>query len=74
MLFLWFQATVLGIGLAPPVAEGNNNNTLCYVLGRKLSFNIYWGDLTLIISELKAVIYFFAKFSWLFVSISSGSV
>lgn len=28
MLFLWFQATVLGIGLAPPVAEGNNNNTV----------------------------------------------
>lgn len=37
MLFLWFQATVLGIGLAPPVAEGNNN-TLVVEFGKK---NVY---------------------------------
>lgn len=38
MLFLWFQATVLGIGLAPPAAEGNNNNTLVVEFGQKIVF------------------------------------
>ena len=34
---LWFQATVLEIGLAPPVAEGKLPVRLCFVVQEKIN-------------------------------------